>query len=234
MVEKQIENLASLVKNTDLQQYTGDAFWNIIKAVIGKDPFAGIEATKDVKQLLFHIPTAIFWNKMRRFLLGTYRNYEEQLKMASHFNNDEKKYTEFVKKQIYLIDKIDDDMKIDYLALLTRCMLHNKMDVALYFKLAKFINQCTSYELDYMKKANIDAKMENNAMVSSLYQYGLLDQDSDDSRVYYVFSGFGKALKGNCLNYDKDKLYKVFSTYESIEPSKLLELAVGDLDMGEF
>ena len=55
-------------------------------------------------------------------------------------------------------------------------------------------------------------------MVSSLYQYGLLEQDSDETEVYYIFSGFGKALKGNCLNYGDDTKCEVFKTYNDVSP----------------
>lgn len=226
MLEEQIQEFAALVKNDDLKQYAGDAFWNFIAAVIGKDPVSGALAVKDVKQLVFHMPTVIFWNKMYRFLQGSYRDYSEQVKMASHFNDDDKKYVEFVKKQIYLIDELDDEKKIDYFAMLTRCMLLQEMDIALYFKLAQFLKQCTPYELEYMRDTGVTEKQKNNAMVSSLYQYGLLDQESNDEEVYYVFSGFGKALKGNCLNYGDDSSCNVFLTYNSVEPLAISEPAL--------
>ena len=130
--------------------------------------------------------------------------------MASQFNNDNEKYAEFVKKQIYLIDKLEDDMKVDCFAILTRCLLLQEIEISLYFKLAQIINQCTPFELEYIRKIGINEKQKNSAMVSSLYQYGLLEQDSDETEVYYIFSGFGKALKGNCLNYGDDTKCEVF------------------------
>ena len=35
-------------------------FWNLIQAVISKDPVSGTLAGKDVKQIVFHMPTVIF------------------------------------------------------------------------------------------------------------------------------------------------------------------------------
>ena len=88
MLDEQLNELASIVKNDDLKEYAGDAFWNLIQAVISKDPISGTLAAKDVKQIVFHMPTVIFWNKIKRFLQGTYKDYGEQVKMASRFNND--------------------------------------------------------------------------------------------------------------------------------------------------
>ena len=137
MLEEQLKELALIVKNDDLRKYAGNAFWNLIQAVISKDPVSGTLAGKDVKQIVFHMPTVIFWNKIKRFLQGTYKDYEEQVKMASQFNNDNEKYAEFVKKQIYLIDKLEDDMKVDCFAILTRCLLLQEIEISLYFKLAQ-------------------------------------------------------------------------------------------------
>ena len=176
------------------------------------------------------MPTVIFWNKIKRFLQGTYKDYGEQVKMASRFNNDNEKYVEFVKNQIYLIDKLEDDMKVDCFAMLTRCLLLQEIEISLYFKLAQIINQCTLFELEYIRKVGINEKQKNSAMVSSLYQYGLVEQDSNETEVYYIFSGFGKALKGNCLNYGDDTKCEVFKTYNNVSPLSISEPALmGDI-----
>lgn len=234
MLDEQINELAVILKNVDLKQYAGDAFINLIQAVINKDPISGVLAANDVKKIIFHMPTLIFWNKVERFLRGTYKNYEEQVKMASYFNNDNEKYVEFVKNQIYLIDKIDSEMKIDYFAKLTRCLLLQEIETPLYFKLAQFLNQCTPYELEYIRKTRINEKLKNNAMVSSLYQYGLVEQDSSEDETYYLLSGFGQALKGNCLNYGDETKCTVVETYNGVTPLPILELDLGDIEQSFF
>lgn len=226
VIDGQIKALAEIIKNDDLREYTGDAFWNLVQAVISQDPMSGALAAKDVKQIIFHMPTVIFWNKMKRYFCGTFSDYSEQVKMASRFNDDNKNYVEFVKKQIYFIDKLDDEIKIDYFANLTRCLFLNEIEISLYFKLAQLISQCTPFELEYMRKMGIEEKQTNGAMVSSLYQYGLIDQASNEVEVYYVFSGYGKALKGNCLNYGDETKCKVFVAYSDVEPLAIAEPAL--------
>lgn len=50
MLEEQLKELALIVKNDDLRKYAGNAFWNLIQAVISKDPVSGTLAGKDVNK----------------------------------------------------------------------------------------------------------------------------------------------------------------------------------------
>ena len=174
MLEKQFEALTTILKDKDIHEYAGDAFWGIIKAVSLGDVGALIDSGGDIKNLLFHTPTILFWDKMQRYMFGTFRDYAEQVKMAGKFSEDNKDYERFVKRQIHLINEIDDDKKVDYFAQLTRCYLLTEMDNALYYKLAKFLIMCTPEELDYIASFDYEGTTQLTAMVSSLYQYGFL------------------------------------------------------------
>lgn len=44
-------------------------------------------------------------------MFGTFGDYAEQVKMAGKFSEDNKDYERFVKRQIHLINEIDDDKK---------------------------------------------------------------------------------------------------------------------------
>ena len=201
MLDRQIAKLKSIMSDEDLREYTGDAFWKLISCVISADPIAGIKSIEDVKNLVFHFPTIIFWSKMKSFFQGTFSNYEEQVRLAAKFSGDDRKYTEFVKKLIYTIDKIDDDEKVERFANLTRCFLLTDLQPELFFKLSKFIVMCTPKELEYLEGTAELEILPNSAMVFALCQYGLLikrDMLSDE----YVLSDFAKALKQNCLNFN--------------------------------
>lgn len=59
-----------------------------------------------------------------------------------------------------MIDKLEDDMKVDCFAMLTRCLLLQEIENSLYFKLAQIINQCTLFELEYIRKVGINEKQK--------------------------------------------------------------------------
>lgn len=230
MFDKQVTALTAILKDKDIREYSGDAFWNIIKAVVLGDVGALLDATNDLKNILFHTPTALFWDKMQRYLFGTFRSYSDQVRMSAKFTEDYSEYEAFVKKQIHLINEMNDDRKIDYFAMLTRCFLLTDMEDALYYKLARFINICTPEELEYIKSFDYDKKSEINAVISSLYQYGLFDQaEKEHGGVEYVLSGFAKALKDNSLNFDEGLHGRVrILSYEQIPPLNIAEPATWD------
>lgn len=176
MFDKQVAALTAILKNKDIRAYSGDAFWSIIKAVVLGDVGALLDATDDLKDILFHTPTVLFWDKMQRYLFGTFKEYNDQVKMAEKFSEGNSDYKTFVKKQIHLVNEMNDDLKIDYFANLTRCYLLTDLEDALYYKLVRFISICTPEELEYIKAFGYNRKAELNAVISSLYQYGLFDQ----------------------------------------------------------
>lgn len=229
MLDNQVKALTAIMKDKDLQEYAGDGIWNLVQAVVTKDPFSGLEAAKKVKELIFHMPTVLFWDKMERFLFGTFHSYEDQIKMAQKFSKDNEAYAAFIKRQIHLIDALDDDMKVDYFAALTRCFLLTDLDGGLYFKLCKFLSICTPEELAFIEKCPYDFKGSNTAIISALFQYGLFTQDGDNEtgETYYILSEFAKALKQNCLNYD-DGLQgnSRLVTYEQLAPLNLAETSL--------
>lgn len=226
MLNKQIGAMKKILTDEDLQKYTGDSFWNLIQAVILADPLAGAATVKDVKEIIFHIPTVLFWDKMKRYLLGTFSCFDEQIKMAEKFNHDSNRYTVFIKKQIHLINAIDDDKKIDYFSSLTRCFLMTSLDENLFFKLSKFIVICTSDELQFIEDISYTYKHKNTAIISSLYQYGLFIQGNhyDQGDVMYELSDFGRALKQNSLNFDDGlKGDNRITSFEMISPLNFME-----------
>lgn len=233
MLDNQVRTLQTILSNEDLQDYAGDGFWNLIQAVVTSDPFSAMAAMKDIKELIFHMPTILFWDKMKRYLLGTFYNREDQAKMARKFDNSENgTYHEFVKRQIHLINILDDDMKVDFFAALTRSFLLTELEQPLFFKLSKFISICTVEELLFLKCCSPDFKGSNSVMVSSLYQYGLFVQETDDSDItYYKLSDFAHALKQNSLNFE-DGLHGVarIEHYDQMNPLNILE----PVSMAEF
>jgi len=223
-VSEQAEELANIIRQKDLKCFK-KGIWDVIKLVVFKDPTGMIEDGFNTADLLFHLPTALFWDKMERFLKGTYYNFEDQVKFAEKFEEDNNQYVGFVKRLLSLIDLVDTDEKVNYVANLTRCFLLYGMEKDLYFRLAKFIQDNTAEEILFLKNMKYDQHMKNDSRISLLILQGIIIQEQDEkSHTSYVLSSFGKALKKCSLNFSEDSdISDMPLEYDSIDAIEQME-----------
>lgn len=220
--EQICENFIGIIENKNIQEYAGDAFGDFVQALFSGDVFSGMSAAENVKNLLFHIPTVIFWNKMQRFLLGTYRDWEEQVKMSSKFSKDNKKYKEFIYQLMETIDKLDLEIKVDYYSNLIRAFLLELIDENLFYKLRQIIMNCTVSELGFFIEHNDSECFDYDIMIFSLKNYGLVEQITDE-KTYYKITDLAKRLKEYALN--GENISKQEVAYTDLTPPKDLAFA---------
>lgn len=166
-------NLITVLKNENLKEYAQKEAADLGKLIFQKDIEAGTELGKNTVRLIFSIPDLIFLDKLKRFLCGTYEDFGEQVKMSSKFTRDNSEYVEFVKKQIYILNEMENDEKIDFYANLTRACLLEQIDIPLYFKLANILRQCTTEELFYLRD-NVNGSIDKlNIFVDTFLGNGL-------------------------------------------------------------
>ena len=232
MLEEQIQALGAIWRDQKSRELLQDSALSLMKLVFFGDIGSGADALRAF--LEFNTPTVLYWDKMWRYTNGVIRDPADQVKLAEKFYHDEPKYKEFVKRQMSLINEINDDKKIDYFAMLTRCFLYTEMDEHLYLKLAKFLSMCTPGELVFLRDLRYDDRIENSMLAYSLYQYGLLKQAYlDDGTPGFVLSDFGKALKQDSLNFDEGiGSEKRLVSYDAMIRTELVRVASEeDIDM---
>ena len=230
MLERQIQALGTVMKSPEFHSRALDGALSLMKLVLFKDYGAGVDLAKASAELLFHTPTILYWDKMWRYMCGVYKIPEDHLKLAEKFYDDNPRYEAFVKKQMNLINQYTDDLKIDYFACLTRCYIYSGLEENLYLKLARFLNECTPGELQFLAETSYDARLDNTMMAASLYQYGLLMLETQaNGKSKYVLSDFGKALKQNSLNFDDGIQGQVrLGSYNQLTPANLPSLATDE------
>ena len=158
-------------------------------------------------------------------MCAVYKIPADHIKLAEKFYDDNPKYEAFVKKQMNLINQLNDDQKIDYFACLTRSYIYTELEENLYLKLARFLTECTPGELQFLADMRYDVRLDNTMMAASLYQYGLLMlEEQTDGKSKYVLSDFGKSLKQNSLNFDEGIQGQTrLKSYDLLTPAKLPE-----------
>lgn len=228
MLDKQIHALGTVWRDPKSRDLLKDGAFSLMKLVLFQDLGSGADALRSILQ--FHTPTVLYWDKMWRYMNGVFHDPADQIKLAEKFYPDDPQYTTFVKRQMNLINEMNDDLKIDYFAMLTRSFLFTEMDDQLYLKLAKFLSMCTPGELNFLRDVRYDDKLANSMMAASVYQYGLLMLEyQDDGKPVFVLSDFGKALKQNSLNYDDGiKGQKRLISYDAMIPAELQGFATNE------
>ena len=161
--------------------------------------------------------------------MGTFSCFEDQVKLAEKFHHDNNKYNNFVKRQIHLINEIDDDKKVDYFASLTRCFLLTDLKENLFFKLSKYIINCTPEELQFLFEIPFDyqSKKHNFCVVSLSIRTFCSKGNARWSYLYFI--RFRESTEKNSLNFnselgDRDRIV----SYEEMTPLNIAEPATAE------
>lgn len=214
--EEFCNNFIDILKNKEIQNYANDGFMDFIQAVFTGDAFSGFSAIKNVKDLVFSIPNLRFWSKMERFLLGTFRDFEDQIKMSNKFSDDNGAYQEYIEQLLETIDKLDANVKVDYYSHLTRSLMAELIDFDLYYKLCQMLKNCTVSELKFINEHKDNEHLEYDIMIFSLKNYGLVEQIIEDEKSRYIFTDLAKKLKEHAINDDDIPKHK--TAYREIIP----------------
>ena len=174
MLEKVTSGLVAIINDCDIREISKKSAFDFANMVVNKDPVSLVETIDDTRKLLWQIPNAIFWDKMYRFMIGTYSDYECQVKMCEKFQVDNKKAKEFIKKQIQIIEKLDFDCKVIWFSNLTRAFLLEFINEQEYFKLSFALRMISAEDIEYIKSL-VDVKDVNeNSILNLFYQHSLV------------------------------------------------------------
>ena len=174
MLENVTNGIVAIINDCDIREIGKMSVLDFANFVVNKDPVSLVETIDDTRKFLWQIPNAIFWDKMYRFMIGTYSDYECQVKMCEKFQVDNKKAKEFIKKQIQIIEKLDFDCKVIWFSNLTRAFLLEFINEQEYFKLSFALRMISAEDIEYIKSL-VDVKDVNeNSVLNLFYQHSLV------------------------------------------------------------
>lgn len=198
------DKIAAFISSEEVNQYKEKTTENLAEAILNLDVVSAGKQILSTGKLLLSIPDVIFWDKMRRFLLGSYSDFSQQMKMCGKFNDDDEQWRDFTKRQIYLINELDDDKKIDYFSNLTQAVLLELIDLPLYFKLANILKATTREELMYLSDHIKAETLLENVYVKALVSHGLIATITMDARGNLRLDGINR-YGFTSLAYNLDK-----------------------------
>ena len=111
-------------------------------------PIAIAEASGEY---LNNISNYILLEKIKRFVEAQDSDFEEWLKASCDYQKDSSKYEATVKMLIYVIESINDDMKIDVYANLMRAYKSKLLEKSLFLKLSSMLPAMFYDDLLFLK-----------------------------------------------------------------------------------
>lgn len=173
MLNEFINNVATVIKDKDIQSLAVNGAENLFIGFATKDISVIPTVIKDTREIILSIPNVIFADKIYRFFTKAFSNYEQQVKFATKFEKDNPNYYDTVKKIVQIIDKIDFDEKVDWFANLTRAVSLECIDVDKYIRLSTAVSMLTVDDLKALKYYYGRNNEIENSTLSNYYSYGL-------------------------------------------------------------
>ena len=181
MLEKITSGLATIINDYDVREISKKSVLDFANMVVNNDTISLVEFIDDTRKLLWQIPNAVFWDKMYSFMIGTYSDYECQVKMCEKFQVDNKKAKEFIKKQIQIIEKLDFDCKVIWFSNLTRAFLLEFINEQEYFKLSFALRMISAEDIEYIKSLVNLEDVSENIVLNLFYQHSLVNKHTPNT-----------------------------------------------------
>lgn len=173
-----------------------------------------VKIGKNLISLPHLIHQEIFWNKFTKFVKGIKSDPSFAAKFATKIANAEDR-AEYAKRIITILEKIEEEQKVDYIINATRALCWDQIDRSVYFRICRSIENVYIDDLNFVLK-NYDDKehFSEDMTVAELTSHGLMRQEIFDGGTAdpnyvaktHVFTELGKLVYDNALNYERTDL----------------------------
>ena len=173
-----------------------------------------VKIGKNLISLPHLIHQEIFWNKFTKFAKGIKSDPSFAAKFATKIANAEDR-AEYAKRIITILEKIEEEQKVDYIINATRALCWDQIDRSVYFRICRSIENVYIDDLNFVLK-NYDDKehFSEDMTIAELTSHGLMRQEifdggtADPNYVVktHVFTELGKLVYDNALNYERTDL----------------------------
>lgn len=163
------------------------------------------------------IADAIFLSKLKRLLSKQESDFKEWLEISSRFDSSQEKYTEDVRKLIFMLNSMNEDRSIDAYGNLLHAYQLNLLTHDDFFRLSWILSQAYYDDLDLLRKLKEEPVKIDYERLSHLEPYGLLNKKTATHynigpKSTYSLSELGTKMLACGLDYDNYYQYKNEST----------------------
>lgn len=161
------------------------------------------------------------------YILAIDKSLEQGVKLLVKLFPDDEKGKKNAEKIVLILDRIDNEEKLKYIANATKSCVYQDITVEEFFRIIKIIDNSYFYDLVFLSN-NITKKctFKGNITVHALANLGLMMQcgiDCNESieRQNYAFTELGMLLDQYALSYDNDERQRFYAREHTSETFKL-------------
>ena len=197
---KQSDSIESIVSNIK------GLFLGIVKKQCFNDDASMVDIALNTKSLMASIPDLLYLNKAEHWVFHVFNDHRDKKALAWKFNSGDPKMIDNTRRQLQLINQINELNQIEYFAKLTKAWVYNEIDDALYFKLANVLTRCICEELKYLEYIISDELVERNIYVDSFEYVGFTKMVSISSNGInmYKYTDLAKSFKKYAVDFVPD------------------------------
>ncbi len=157
------------------------------------------------------IQQELFWKKFYKYIMGIKEDPKFAVKFAEKITNAEDR-SEFSRRIISIVDKIEETEKIDFIINATRALCWNRITRSEFFRICHAIEKVYIDDLIFILENYSPKKhFAEDISVTELTSFGLMWQEiygsgslgSNEVPKTHIFTDFGKLVYNNALNYEK-------------------------------
>jgi hypothetical protein len=169
--------------------------------------------------IAFDFRNVMFLNKLDKFfrnIIVLAQGERDELIKLIEKNND------FLSRVINIIDKLEEESKVEYVVNLFRALSLDFIDKDEFFRLNRILTNVISEDLDYLKKHIEDKKIPEDVHMIALRQENLayqsaMDANGDDR---FDFNNWGKKLFLYGIEFNNLENYSELRKSLEYEPSR--------------
>ena len=209
-------------------------FLGLIKDAVIGNPTAIIKVVRVLKGA-YMLRESIFWKKMEKYLNGIYLSQDDVDVLKERLNG---MGNDGAMRLISLIDKVDTEKKIQYIINVTRCLINNEIDSAMFFRICNIIQQSMDEDLRFLHD-NIDNRgIPYGIEVQGLLSVGLMYQsvidagniDGGQNSDQYSVTPLGKYVNAYAIDYRENEQRHILQEEDGDVTTRIsgLEFATDD------
>ena len=185
----------------------------VVNCLWGDVPYI-VKIGKNIMSLPHLIHQEIFWSKFTKFAIGIKSDPTFAAKFATKIANAENR-NEYAKRIITILEKIEEEQKVDFILNATRALCWDQISRSVYFRICRAIENVYIDDLKFVIESYDEKEYFSEDMtVAELTSHGLMRQEivgggtADPNYVpkTHVFTELGKLVYDMALNYERPDL----------------------------